>query len=71
VSVLAEGVREVVLPGARRVRGEPEDGDWGEGRGCDGVVGGVHPPATTHVARVAEVMRWLDGVAADPATVLH
>lgn len=31
----------------------------------------VHPPATTHVAKVSDVVRWLEGVAADPATVLN
>src|SRR5688572_15396521 len=72
VSVQAEGVREACCLALVEFKSRRRDGDWGEPPGnATELSVEVHPPATTHVAKVSDVMRWLEGVAADPATVLH
>ena len=49
--------------GARR-----KDGDWGEPPGdATELTVEVLPPTTTHVVKVAEVKRWLETTATDPA----
>ncbi len=72
VTVHAEGVREACCLALAECRSGRKDGDWGEPPGpATELTVEVHPPATTHVASVSDVMRWLEGVAADPAAVLH
>jgi hypothetical protein len=49
-----------------------KDGGWSEPPGpATELTVEVIPPPVSHVVRVADVMRWLDGVAADPAAVLE
>jgi hypothetical protein len=72
VSVQAEGVREACCLALREFRSRRKDGDWGEAPGnATELSVEVHPPATTHVARVGDVLRWLEGGATDPARAVE
>lgn len=47
-------------------------GEWGDPPGpATELTVEVIPPPVSHVVRVADVMRWLEGVAPDPASVLE
>ena len=68
VSVRAEGVREACCLALAEFNARRKDGDWGEPPGdVTELTVEVVPAPTTHVVKVAEVKRWLDGGATDPA----
>jgi hypothetical protein len=68
VSVRAEGVREACCLALAEFRSRRTDGDWGEPPGdATELTVEVLPPPTTHVVKVAEVKRWLESPAAEPA----
>jgi hypothetical protein len=68
VSVRAEGVREACCLALAEFKTRRKDGDWGEPPGdATELTVEVLPPPTTHVMKVAEVKRWLETTATDPA----
>jgi hypothetical protein len=72
VTVHASGLHQACCLALGEFRARARDGDWGELPGpATELSVEVLPPPVTHVVRVADVMRWLDGVAPDPATVLE
>jgi hypothetical protein len=71
VTVQAAGLREACCLALAELRARRIDGDWGEPPGpATELSVEVHPPTTTHVTKVADVMRWLEGGAANPATAV-
>lgn len=68
VSVRAEGVREACCLALAEFRSRRKDGDWGDPPGdATELTVEVVPAPTTHVVKVAEIIRWLNGGASDPA----
>lgn len=72
VSVRAEGVREACCLALAELRARRKDGDWGEppGDGTELTVE-VVPPPTTHVVKVGDVVKWLNGGSSDPARAVE
>jgi hypothetical protein len=72
VRVHAEGVREAACLALVEFRKERKKGDWGEPPGTATTLTiEVLPPPITHEVRVADVMRWLEGGASDPAKAVE
>ena len=68
VTVQAAGVREACCLALAELRVRRSDGDWGEPPGpATELSVEVHTPTTTHVTKVADVMRWLEGGGRGPA----
>ena len=70
VEVTASGLYQAACYalGEFRARGN----EWGEQPGpATELIVEVLPPPAEHRLRVADVLRWLEGVAPDPATVLE
>jgi hypothetical protein len=72
VAVHADGAREACCLALAEFARRRKDGDWGDPPGdATELTVKVMPPPVTHSMRVADVKRWLDAGATDPAKVLE
>jgi hypothetical protein len=72
VTVHAAGVREACCLALAEFKARRKDGDWGDPPGtATELTVEVMPPPVTHAVRVADVMRWLEGGATDPAKAVE